>query len=82
MTAAAVVLPLSPGELAQLGALAHQVAELRQKAVTALYFGLTGQAGTFAAEAQAHAAELIVLCAQLGGRAPLPPAAPSLRRAA
>lgn len=76
-----MVLPVGPEELAQLGALAHEVSELRQKALTALAFGLVAQAGDFAGEAQVRAAELLALCARLTNRPP-PPAAPALRRAA
>lgn len=77
-----MVLPVSPEQLAQLGALAHEVSELRQKALTALAFGLLTQAGDFAGDAQVRAAELLALCARLVGQVPSPPAAPALRRVA
>lgn len=82
MKAAALVLPMTPEELAQLGALAHEISELRRKALTALAFGLHEQAGELAGEAQLRAAELLVLCAQIATLAPPPPPTlPALRAA-
>lgn len=76
MSATTLVLPIACEDLSALAALAHEVTELRQKALTAWAFGLHSQAADFAQAAQARAAELVALCARVGRSHP--PGAPSL----